>query len=181
MMPDTDNIHMEDALADLEYLHVNPRYITQLRIDAGINWGLLLVVALVISYFLPTPWLWLSLGVAALIGIILVIMLSFWAPRRYRLTGYLVRDRDVLYRTGALWRKQTAVPVNRIQHVEITQGPIERMLGLARLIIYTAGGSGSDLAVPGLPAAEAERLRAQVLHMVAALSSSEHIEDRASE
>lgn len=181
MMLNNDDANHEDALADMEYLHVNPRYITQLRIDASINWGLALVAALVLTYFLDPPWMWISLSVAAAALMILIVMIGFWAPRRYRLTGYLVRNEDVLYRTGALWRTQTAVPVNRIQHVEITQGPIERMLGLARLIIYTAGGSGSDLAIPGLPAAEAERLRERVLRMVADLSASEQIEGRDSE
>lgn len=160
-------------MTDFEYLRVNPRYVTQLRIDALMNWGVMLVISLVISYFVQAPWVWLSLSAAILIVLILVVMLTVWAPRRYRLTGYLVRQDDIQYRTGALWRSQTAVPINRIQHVEITQGPIERMLGLARLVIYTAGGSGSDLSVPGLPAATAEQLREQLLGMVAELSANE--------
>lgn len=160
-------------MTDIEYLRVNPRYITQLRIDALINWGAILIATLIFSYFLNAPWVWLSLSAAGAVVLALIVLLTLWAPRRYRLTGYLVREDDIQYRTGALWRRQTAVPVNRIQHVEITQGPIERMLGLARLVIYTAGGSGSDLAVPGLPADSAERLREQVLGMVAELTSSE--------
>lgn len=160
-------------MTDIEYLRVNPRYVTQLRIDALINWGAILIATLIFSYFLNAPWVWLSLSAAAAVVLALIVLLTLWAPRRYRLTGYLVREDDIQYRTGALWRRQTAVPVNRIQHVEITQGPIERMLGLARLIIYTAGGSGSDLAVPGLPADTAEHLREQVLGMVAELTSSE--------
>lgn len=160
-------------MTDIEYLRVNPSYVTQLRIDALINWGAILVATLIFSYFIDTPWVWFSLSAAAAVVLVLLILLTLWAPRRYRLTGYLVRGDDIQYRTGALWRRQTAVPVNRIQHVEITQGPIERMLGLARLIIYTAGGSGSDLAVPGLPAGTAEHLREQVLGMVAELTDSE--------
>ena len=160
-------------MMDIEYLRVNPRYVTQLRIDALINWGAILIATLIFSYFVDAPWVYFSLSAAAVIVLALIVLLTLWAPRRYRLTGYLVRDDDIQYRTGALWRRQTAVPVNRIQHVEITQGPIERMLGLARLVIYTAGGSGSDLAIPGLPADTAERLREQVLGMVAELTSSE--------
>ena len=160
-------------MTEFEYSRVHPRYVTQLRIDALINWGATLVVSLVVSYFVHPPWAWLSLAASVLILLILIVMLTLWAPRRYRLTGYLVRQDDIQYRTGALWRMQTAVPVNRIQHVETTQGPIERMLGLARLVIYTAGGSGSDLSVPGLPAATADHLREQLLGMVAELNVSE--------
>lgn len=160
-------------MTDFEYLRVHPRYVTQLRIDALLNWGVILILSLVASYFLQAPWVGLSLSVAVLVVLVLIVMLTVWAPRRYRLTGYLVREDDIQYRTGALWRRQTAVPVNRIQHVETTQGPIERLLGLARLVIYTAGGSGSDLSVPGLPAATADHLREQLLGMVAKLNANE--------
>ncbi|MEX2334667.1 MAG: PH domain-containing protein, partial [Pseudohongiella sp.] len=88
-----------------------------------------------------------------------LLLAIFWVPKRFRLTGYSVQPQAVYFRTGALWRVQTVVTLNRIQHVEITQGPLERWLKLARLIIYTAGGKGSDLTVPGLPLGGAESIR----------------------
>ncbi|RUO33874.1 PH domain-containing protein [Aliidiomarina soli] len=149
-----------------DYLHVDPKYRLQLRIDALINWGLLIVASLIALWWIPAEWRWIP-GLAAILFIlILLVMLFFWAPRRYQLTGYAVSELDVHYRTGALWRKQTAVPVNRIQHVEISQGPIERMLGLSRLSLYTAGGAGSDLAIPGLAKSQAAQIRSQLLGLI---------------
>ena len=76
-------------------------------------------------------------------------------PRR----GYAVRDKDILYKKGLLWRSTTAVPYNRVQHAITDSAPLDRQFGLARLTVFTAGGGGGDLRIPGLGAAAAERLR----------------------
>ncbi|MGX5915466.1 PH domain-containing protein [Aliidiomarina sp. Khilg15.8] len=161
-------------MQSIHYKPVNTKYKTQLRIEILINWGLLLIAAIVATVFMPSPWHWLTMAGAAAIVILALLLMTLWVPRRYKLTGYAVEPLDVHYRTGALWRQQTAVPVNRIQHVEITQGPIERVLSLARLVIYTAGGSGSDLAVPGLLQSDAEALRDQLLRQIGEEPEDEH-------
>lgn len=52
-----------------------------------------------------------------------------------------------------------AIPFNRMQHSEVLQGVIDRQFGLARLAVFTAGGSSSDLVIPGLEAEQAYRMR----------------------
>ena len=80
-------------------------------------------------------------------------------PRR----GYVVRDRDIVFRQGVLFRSVTAVPFNRIQHVETSSTPLDRKFGIAALQLYTAGGSGGDLKIHGLDAGTAEQLRGFIL------------------
>lgn len=63
---------------------------------------------------------------------------------------YALRQRDILYTKGLLWRVRTAIPFNRIQHAELKQGPLERIYGLHSLKVFTAGGQSSDLVIPGL-------------------------------
>lgn len=153
-------------MSDIQYQPVSPDYKQLLRVDILFNWGLLLVAGLIASYFLAIiQYLHTGLG-AIIILIIMALLMTLWVARRYRLTGYQVLPQEVHFRTGALWRTQTAVAVNRIQHVEITQGPVERYFKLAKLVIYTAGGSGSDLSVPGLPQVEAEQIRDQLLQRI---------------
>ena len=161
---------MPEAL-DFDYVH--PRYKTQLRIELSLKWLIYIVVLIVVSRIASPPWHVLSAVGAAVLAVTLIVLLFTWAPRRYQLTGYVLNPTEVHYRTGALWRKQVSVPVNRIQHVEISQGVIERGLKLAKLVIYTAGGSGSDLAVPGLPLTTAEALRSQLLRQVNDLAEQE--------
>ncbi len=82
---------------------------------------------------------------------------------RYRHKGYALRTHDVAFRTGLFWRKTTVLPFDRVQHAEVTQGPLQRRFGLATLKFFTAGGSSVDLKIEGLLADEAERLREVVL------------------
>ena len=73
--------------------------------------------------------------------------------------GYLI-DGDVLLITWGVWfRHFVAIPLHRIQHVDIHQGPLDQMFGLSRLQIYTASGMGADGFIPGLERETAEELR----------------------
>lgn len=64
--------------------------------------------------------------------------------------SYALREKDIVYNTGWLWRRVTTVPFNRVQHVSIDQGPVERNFDLSKLKIFTAGGNASDMTIPGL-------------------------------
>jgi membrane protein YdbS with pleckstrin-like domain len=80
-------------------------------------------------------------------------------PRR----GYVVRDRDIVFRQGVLLRSVTAIPFNRIQHVETSSTPLDRKFDLAALQLYTAGGTGGDLKIQGIQTGVAEQLRGFIL------------------
>ncbi len=82
--------------------------------------------------------------------------------------GYVVRDKDIVFRYGVVFRSVTAVPFNRIQHVETSSTPLDRKFDIAALQIFTAGGSGGDLKIDGLGADVAERLRIYILEKVGA-------------
>jgi len=73
--------------------------------------------------------------------------------------AFALRDKDVVYKTGWLWKSMTTTPFNRVQHISIEQGPIERNWNLARLKLFTAGGNSSDLSIPGLDYNMAQELK----------------------
>jgi membrane protein YdbS with pleckstrin-like domain len=78
--------------------------------------------------------------------------------RSVRSWGYAERDDDLLVRHGLFLRKLSIIPYARMQFVDVTAGPMERMFGLATVTMHTAAAA-SDARVPGLPSAEAARLR----------------------
>ncbi len=82
--------------------------------------------------------------------------------------GYAVRAKDIMYKSGVFWHTVTAIPFNRIQHVEKSSTPLERRFQLATLQLFTAGGSGGDLKIHGLSADNAEKLRFFILNKVGA-------------
>ncbi len=95
---------------------------------------------------IPT-WLFVSFIAALfLFGILRFIIIHIGFPYK----GYAVREHDVHYKSGYLSRNIVSIPINRIQHMEIRQGVISRMLKLSKLKIYTAGNSSSDLSLKGI-------------------------------
>ncbi|MFB6137476.1 MAG: PH domain-containing protein [Halobacteriaceae archaeon] len=71
---------------------------------------------------------------------------------RYRAWGYEVGEDTLVIERGVLTNVRTVVPYVRVQHVDTRRGPVARLLGLGRVVVYTAGSRGADVAVPGLAA-----------------------------
>jgi membrane protein YdbS with pleckstrin-like domain len=55
------------------------------------------------------------------------------------------------------------VPYVRVQHIDTQRGPVYRLLGLSKVVVYTAGSKGADVTIPGLSRSDAsdvqEKLR----------------------
>ena len=94
----------------------------------------------------------------AVAGVVLTGLALSAVHRRWLAWGYAERDEDLLVRRGVLVRRTSVVPYGRMQYVDVTGGPLDRRLGLARVTLHTAAAA-SDASIPGLPAAEATRLR----------------------
>lgn len=92
-------------------------------------------------------------------GVLSLLALA-WPAIAVRYRGYAVRDRDLLYRSGVLWRSVRAVPFNRVQHTRTDSTPLDRRFGLANLSVFPAGGGAHK--IRGLGGDTAERLRAFV-------------------
>lgn len=99
--------------------------------------------------------------VAAAIVIAAGLVAAGIAGRRVRAWGFAERADDLLVRRGVMFRRLSVIPYGRMQYVEVTAGPFERSFGLATVQMHTAAAA-SDARVPGLPVAEAARLRDQL-------------------
>jgi membrane protein YdbS with pleckstrin-like domain len=73
-----------------------------------------------------------------------------WPPVGYRHTSYQVTEQGIRIRRGVFWRSVATVPRSRVQHTDVSQGPIERAYELATLVMYTAGTQHSSVLLPGL-------------------------------
>jgi membrane protein YdbS with pleckstrin-like domain len=78
--------------------------------------------------------------------------------RRYRSWGYAEREDDLLVRRGVMFARLSVVPYGRMQFIDVTAGPLERVFGLATVRLHTAAAS-TDARIPGLEREEAARLR----------------------
>jgi membrane protein YdbS with pleckstrin-like domain len=86
-----------------------------------------------------------------------------WPGIEYRHAAYRVDDRGIEIRRGVVWRRLISVPRSRVQHTDVSQGPLERTHGLGTLVIYTAGTDHARVDLPGLDHAAALRIRAHLL------------------
>ncbi|GAA3594242.1 PH domain-containing protein [Agrococcus terreus] len=137
---------------------ISMRYAWVESIGGVITWAVIGVGATVPLWFvfdgdLPL-WAWLPAVGAAVLAVVGVV----FAFLRTRTIGWLERGDDLLVRRGMLFRRFVAVPYGRMQVVDITQGPIERMFGLKSLKFVTAAAT-SAIAIPGMPGDSAEELR----------------------
>lgn len=139
---------------DVVWRRVSPRlfwlellsYLASLAVVAGVC----LFVWLIFDFW-PA---WIIGGVVALATLIRLAFL----PRSLRSWGYAERADDLLVRHGLMFRRLSIVPYGRMQFVDVTAGPVERVLGLATVQLHTAAAA-TDAKIPGLPPAEAARLR----------------------
>jgi uncharacterized protein len=102
-------------------------------------------------------------GLAAVLVALAGGLLAWWYPRAdYRYWRYQVAEDALELRHGILRRVHSAIPYFRVQHIDVTQGPVERLVGLSQLVIHTAS-AGTDATIPGIAAHEAEDLRRRIL------------------
>jgi membrane protein YdbS with pleckstrin-like domain len=102
-------------------------------------------------------------GLAA--GLLAVVggLAAWWLPRAsYRHWRYQVAGDALELRHGVVRRVHSAIPYFRVQHIDVAQGPVERAVGLARLVVHTAS-AGTDATIPGIATGEAEGLRRLIL------------------
>lgn len=132
--------------------HVAPGYV-RARYVAELPWSVVPLVACVIVA-LFVPWLWIAAGVLA----VLLVWDLWLIPAQARNRGWAETPSELLIAKGMLWRTFTVVPYGRIQFVDVTAGPVERLFGIKRVKLHTASAT-SDSEVVGLAAAEADALR----------------------
>ena len=104
-----------------------------------------------------------SLGaLAAVISVAVVgaigAALSWFVRRRYRAWRYQERHEDLIVARGVMVQRLSVVPYGRMQFVEVTAGPVERLFHLSTIKLHTAAAA-SDARIPGLETSEASRLR----------------------
>jgi len=145
----------------VDWQPLDPKYRGMQQTAVALLFGVIAIPLTVVSIFSKIPF-WPAVALWVQWAIILVIAL-IWPIIALPKRGYVVRDKDLLFKKGVIWRSVTAVPFNRIQHVETSNTPLDRKFGLATLQLFTAGGTGGDLKIEGLAADVAEQLRVFIL------------------
>jgi len=128
---------------------------------------------------LPLGWLAVHLSDEPALGWCVPLLVLAWllalrrlARWRYRRVRYALADDGLLIRSGIWWQQELYVPRVRIQHVDVSEGPLARRYGLATLVLHTAGAHLHAADLSGLAAAEAYALRDALLRREAGTGGS---------
>lgn len=155
------------SLDEVEFEKLDPAHRRMSLMQSG-----LFSVALIIAYFvgsafesvlLQTLYLGIFLSTWILFSVS-NLMLSYYSHEK---AGYALRERDVLCKSGIFFQEVQAVPFSRIQHCELSQGPLERYFRLSSVSVFTAGGSSSDMEIQGLSREKAILLKNYILRNAA--------------
>ena len=100
---------------------------------------------------------------------VLGLIAALWIAELRRL-GYQIREHDLSLRSGVIRHSVETLPFARVQHVNISRGPVERALGLATLDVSSAG---PDISIPGLAEDDAARIKLLVTERAGALDEDD--------
>ncbi|SCX92394.1 PH domain-containing protein [Flavobacterium caeni] len=142
---------------EVQMTPLHPRYWRVVML----TWGLIFLVVLlaIVFGFLFSPDfrpVAPKLLVVVCASIIPIVALAYTA---FRKKAFAFRTHDVLYRYGLLATTTVVIPYNRVQHVALHEGWLSRMFGLATVQVFTAGGSSSDIEIPGIDKTQAENIK----------------------
>ena len=156
-MADTDHVLAGDHPVPLD-----PRYIQVLRTTIALRAVALVMGAMILEAAGPVPGGWLSAPLA-IMGTAAAAVLP---ARQYARWSYRMGDGRLQVVRGILFRSDTVVPFGRVQHIDVQQGPLERLWRLGSLTLFTAGTHNTSVTLPGLPHTQAlamrEAIRAQI-------------------
>lgn len=141
----------------VEFQKLQPSYWKVMLINQGILM-LVFVLALGVFYFLIPEFR--SQAVYPVVSLVVLTLLIFIFGRiSFRKKGFAFREHDVLFRNGVIATNTIIIPYNRVQHVALHESWISRSFGLATVEIFTAGGSASDIKIPGIQKEQAENIK----------------------
>ncbi len=136
------------------YQHLDPAWVRYQR-TSWLATGLVPVTAAAaLAWTEQLPW-----SVPAGLALLLFALAWHLPQRHWHHYGWHLDELGLWIRRGLLFRQEIFIPVDRLQHIELLQGPLMRAFGLAGLALFTAGSQWSRVWLPGLQEERARTLR----------------------
>ncbi|MCA9127038.1 MAG: PH domain-containing protein [Planctomycetales bacterium] len=102
------------------------------------------------------------LGWCVLAGL-LIFFAWYWPPLAFKHIHWRLTHLGMEIHRGVYWQHQIVVPLVRVQHVDVSQGPVQRLFGLGTLAIHTAGTKEATVELSGLDHTTAMSVRDRLI------------------
>ncbi len=155
MQNDSEQDETAEAATPRALTPLDPRFVSLTRIRTIIT-ALPFVIGAIVaeaSGYLPFG---VVIGPVLLVAVAVVLRLPH---RRYIARGYDMGSDRLRVVRGLWFRHDSVVPFGRVQHIDVEQGPLERMHGLSTLTVHTAGVHNASVNLPGLASDDAAAFR----------------------
>ena len=151
-----------------DWQQLDPSSVTASRIVNCIAFAVCLVASVIgalAAFFtgLPAPWPWLLPVILVVANLLLLWLAVFWPAIEHRHVKWSVGPVGVQIKKGVFWKHQIAIPWARVQHADVSQGPLARQFSIGNLTIHTAGTKHASIDIVGLNHVVAIELRDEVI------------------
>lgn len=164
----SDDVPGQFRLSD-EFSSLDPRHI-QVELMVGmITWAIVALgalIGLVVAWFRLGfgIYFYVILGSAVVLLAALAIIAWLWPGIEYRRVSYRIDEEGLEIRRGVIWRHSITIPLGRVQHADVSQGPVQRMFGVGTLTVHTAGTQNASINLEGLAYDHAIVVRDFIVH-----------------
>jgi hypothetical protein len=146
---------------------VEASYVKQVQTESLILFVPMVIVLTIIGIGINLPLPVLLIGVTFIL--ILAGLLSYGRYHYALSLAYGVFEHEFVMQKGIIWHQKISLPYTRLQHVSLSQGPLERYFDQHTLKCFSAGSGSAEISLPGLNSDTAESLRQHLLAEAAAV------------
>lgn len=152
---------------EFQFEQLDRRWIGLVRAIETMTWmaiGAAVLVVGTVGLLAGPPPIQTAIPVAWLLLSLLAVFRVIWWPRLvYKHWSYRIGKKVFELRHGILWQVSVAIPLSRLQHIDLHRGPLERRRGLASVQLHTAGTKEASQLIPGLDFGVAQTLRDRLI------------------
>ncbi|MGF1923117.1 MAG: PH domain-containing protein [Bacteroidia bacterium] len=154
---ETVDINLLPKYEEVHLIAPNPKYWNVIMFNVLIFFGVSAAGLIALVYFVKEV---RPFGIyIGGVYIVLFFLVFFLEKLSFKKRGYALREKDIIYKSGIIAETTDIVPLNRIQHVALTEGLFSRIYKLATLQIHTAGGATGHMNITGLPIDHARSIK----------------------
>ena len=112
------------------------------------------------------PWGDYAVKMLALLCVAYFVLLFAETYLEYRYYTYLFTDEAFMMTSGYMTRSEMAALYHQIQNVNILRSPLDRLIGVSRIVIYMTGDKAAaqnQLVLPGVGKTKAKHVQRELL------------------
>lgn len=118
-----------------------------------------LPVAFYLIFGLQDSHFWVLIFISLVSVLLWILAVFVMPPLRWKRWRYSINQNEIDLLRGIIVRKETLIPLSRVQHVDTRQGPLLRWFNLSSVTISTAATTHE---IPGLDEVIADRVRREI-------------------